>query len=102
MGADLGELIVGRKGSPTRFQFSLASIQTFIGLQVPGTAEADEFAEEIPEADNRDTGEPLAEGTTATKRELGQAIFITHGKNKKPVEQQKKDPGRVSDPVQSG
>lgn len=90
MGADLGELIIGRRGASTRFEFSPEAIQRFIGRHsaVPSHVpppKADETPAVPPILE-----EPRAEVPPSSPRELGQAIFIAHGKNKKPVEQLKK------------
>jgi hypothetical protein len=88
-GAGLGELIIGRKGSPTRFEFDSSGIQVFIdGVASSPPRQSDE---ETPEAD----GEPGDDLTPPEEQRddsevLGQGIFIAHGKNKKPLEQLKR------------
>lgn len=94
-GADLGLLTVGRKGSPTRFDFDLPSTEAFVdNLQPSNTPEdpneqtgpenaCDETTD--PESDHLDKPTDHRNGSPS----LGQGIFIAHGKNKKPLEQLK-------------
>jgi hypothetical protein len=87
-GAGLGELIVGRRGSPTRFEFDLDAAAAFVDGKVAYTEDtSDESDTEGAFETGHDSG-----GAPAPLKEvpLGQAIFIAHGKNKKPLEQLKK------------
>ena len=97
-GAGLGTLVPGRKGHPTRFSFAATAVASFASMDtsiLDAPVEVHEEARSDPdhggttpeelsarEADN----EPL--GSTQTS--LGQAIFIAHGKKRKPLEQLKK------------
>ncbi len=87
-GADLGELTIGRKGSPTRFAFDLAAAKAFANGSQPsrGTPAKDE--EETP----GDWEEPVAEEAVAAPEQpsaRGNRVFITHGKDRKILEQVK-------------
>jgi hypothetical protein len=92
-GAELGTLTLGRKGSPTRIDFDEGALAVFIS-----DGEVDEADEEETEAfeDHASPPEyikPMVVKTPAKVDDdasLGQAIFIAHGKNKKPLEQLKK------------
>lgn len=91
-GADLGVLTIGRKGQPTRFDFDENTARTFVEN---GAAGADSIAtgETLPEvAPVVDTASAIkgAEITTPGKSSSkGNRIFITHGKNRKILEQVK-------------
>jgi len=89
-GAGLGTIISGRRGNPTRISFSADALRTFLGSQpdhVPSPAEKEKaHPTEEPEGE-RPPVEPPEESPSTV---LGQAIFIAHGKNKKPLEQLKK------------
>lgn len=94
-GAQLGSLVVGRKGSPTRFDFDKEAVSSFIDEESVFPIESTE------EEQIADEGEDISEngvhaGTTSspprndTRENTGQGIFVAHGKNKKPLEQLKK------------
>jgi predicted nucleotide-binding protein len=87
--AGLGEIVIGRRGSPTRLQFD--------------QLEADRLANEASSVGKDHNAEeevnPPAEHSSMTQTQqeehksdkpLGQAIFVAHGKNKRPLEQLKK------------
>lgn len=90
-GAALGTLIVGRKGHLTRFSFNAEAVASFLSsAPLPEPEEVNGDGERL----TQDEDEP--EEQTAPPRlppagppALGQAIFIAHGKNKKPLEQLK-------------
>lgn len=90
-GAGLGELILGRKGSPTRFEFDSLAIQTFIDGETEGNTKQnlDEEAYEHETEDATDDGGG-DQNEHEDHEEQGQGIFIAHGKNKKPLEQLKR------------
>lgn len=85
-GAGLGTLTVGRKGAPTRFEFSPDGLTKFGGMA------SSMFSAEAAEAELEDDQEeegasfvpPAATSATAT---FNNKVFITHGKNKKVLEQ---------------
>jgi hypothetical protein len=86
LGAGLGTLIVGRKGSSTRFQFEKSNLLAYISqpsniatTSIPATEE-----EILPDP----SSSPISEAVSRASY-LGQGIFIAHGKNKKPLEQLK-------------
>ncbi len=88
-GAGLGELVIGRRGSPTRFEFDTDAVITFsegkLGeLETPPRDRpgAEETGDVVPEAIEKT---PASEEPT-----LGQGIFIAHGRDKKPLEQLKR------------
>lgn len=86
-GADLGQLWIGRKGQPTRFEFDLAAASAFIsGNAMPAAAAArPEKRVEYPgvhfggsgDDNEKETGSRLSLGAP----EQGNRVFITHGKN---------------------
>jgi hypothetical protein len=90
-GASLGTLIIGRKGQPTRFSFNMEAVSSFVS----GTPTANLEAAPVPESDaegfpcDNESTDALTPGDVESPA-LGQAIFIAHGKNKKPLEQLKK------------
>jgi len=97
-GAHLGALIVGRKGAPTRFAFDNEAIKGFVNDSgCPSPPAGDAFANNPDESAVFSGPERVmaeaefrANGHDEKKRkELGQGIFIAHGKNKRPMEQLK-------------
>lgn len=91
-GAGFGQLVIGRKGSPTRFTFSAIAISKFTGHEPADESVIPEepAAPLVGAAQTQRTGADAANTNTQLVKQLGQAIFIAHGKNKKPVEQLKK------------
>lgn len=93
--AKLGTVTVGRGGNATRLDLSKASLEAFVEAesQLPvqeepeGSPELPEFARP-PEEPEPDEGEPATDPPTADL-ETNRRVFITHGKNKKIVEQLK-------------
>jgi predicted nucleotide-binding protein len=91
VGTGLGTLVVGRKGAPTRFEFNAVSLRAF-------TEEGS--GNDAPSPDpppggaplHKDAPTPVAPRGPAVEEvaKLGQAIFVAHGKNKKPLEQLKR------------
>jgi predicted nucleotide-binding protein len=93
-GAGLGTMIIGRRGAETRFSFTADALSSFISEStVPLPAEPTQ-----PMETKADVGEGEAVKSepvhTAAQpeapKQMGQGIFIAHGKNKKPLEQLKK------------
>ena len=90
-GADLGTTVIGRKGNPTRFEFDADAVQGFIGnSDLPEIAEPNS---DTPEFNSNLTGDspgaiddhgPQGDGLSDNRR-----MFITHGKDKKILEQVK-------------
>jgi predicted nucleotide-binding protein len=91
-GADLGTLIVGRKGSPTRLEFHEANARAFVDGHY-FVAGSTAFESESAIKQMREEQEPSAAPSTfrAPEKgsERGNRVFITHGKNKKILEQVK-------------
>jgi predicted nucleotide-binding protein len=92
-GAGLGSLIVGRKGAPTRFEFTPEAITSLVenGLRaatkfvLPDADEEYETDQTTPEAPTDITKvipAALTAGAVANNK-----VFITHGQNKKVLEQ---------------
>jgi predicted nucleotide-binding protein len=99
-GAGLGSLVVGRRGAPTRFSFSVPALATFVGKPSPASPKAAEsdLEKEYTEGEQvaTTTAEAAEKPPTSTPPNMqpqgtkGRGIFIAHGKNKKPLEQLKK------------
>lgn len=90
-GADLGRLVIGRKGQPTRFEFESENLRSFVEV---------DYESDFSQPTNED--DPIVQGETeaidnidknaiSTPRvsEKGNRVFITHGKNRKILEQVK-------------
>ncbi len=91
-GANLGTLVVGRKGSPTRFEFNVSALEAFVESQdrdETDTAASSDADKDSETDDIREAPQGKSVGSSAAPA-LGQAIFVGHGKNKKPLEQLKK------------
>ncbi len=92
-GADLGILTIGRKGQPTRFDFDEATTRAFVenaGTVTPTTDEGETQELEIEPTPNEEMASKRAEITAPEKStSKGNRIFITHGRNKKILEQVK-------------
>ncbi len=91
-GADLGKLVVGRKGQPTRFEFDGPNARALAEGVPPTVSDTSDRPEEdyndfeardLP--DNSDDVE-LSPPPSSTR---GNRVFITHGKNRKILEQVK-------------
>ena len=95
-GADLGQLTIGRKGQPTRFDFDSDAASKFAkGTEPPPTSSAasSEEALEPPEVEPEGIDQDSAAGapliTPESQTLEGNRVFITHGKNKKILDQVK-------------
>jgi hypothetical protein len=87
-GAGLGTLTIGRKGAPTRFEFSQEGLSKFGGtvfIAAPG--ETAEVFTDDEDGDEAAFTPSVATSATATSNNK---VFITHGKNKTVLEQIKK------------
>ncbi len=85
-GADLGRLIVGRKGQPTRFEFDEANARAFVdGSESPVGAPAAE-----PVHVNGEDVSPPKVAAIVQPIAPNNSIFVTHGKNTKILEQIKR------------
>lgn len=93
-GADLGKLVIGRRGQPTRFDFDADAARAFVEGVTTGTPQGS------PEGDSVEDDDPVADpaGVESTESERGEVddstpqgnrVFITHGKNRKILDQVK-------------
>lgn len=95
-GADLGKLVIGRKGQPTRFEFDATNSRALAEGGVPSVRHDDPFEEEAGNGARSGAGEEESAGASFDKirkpetgPERGNRVFITHGKNKKILDQVK-------------
>lgn len=88
--ADLGRLVVGRKGNPTRFEFELANAREFISQKSMGakqnnsieeSSESETVVESTTDKDMHNSFDKLPNDSNK--------VFISHGKNKNILEQLK-------------
>jgi predicted nucleotide-binding protein len=89
-GADLGKLIIGRKGQPTRFVFDELNAHSFVtnGELAANVDEEDTSHKDLIQPPAADP--PVSEINTPEKvPQRGNRVFITHGKNTKILEQVK-------------
>src|ERR1700694_3839038 len=89
-GADLGKITIGRQGHATRFDFLPENIAVMVdGAEEPEAAEAKPAVEEVPEHDERPAKviEMPASPAAVAGQQANNRVFITHGKNKKILEQ---------------
>lgn len=93
-GADLGKLVIGRKGQPTRFEFdreNAAQLATGEADDRRGVPDPEAEIGPLAEPEETETGDVDSEvmhkpNLRPTK---GNRVFITHGKDKKILEQVK-------------
>jgi predicted nucleotide-binding protein len=94
-GAELGALVLGSGKRPTRVDFDEDKLAAFISEEDDSPVS---IHEELSESSNEETSAPIkaekspnnadaASHEKTSEHELGQGIFIAHGKNKKPLEQ---------------
>lgn len=92
-GADLGKLTIGRKGQPTRFVFEETNARAFVNGSGLPTDILEEAADEEVSSDDGVQSSPVSRGldikTPDKASESGNRVFITHGKNKKILDQVK-------------
>jgi predicted nucleotide-binding protein len=88
-GAGLGTLTIGRKGAPTRFEFSDEGLEKFGGIAASPAAETAEIVRE-DEDDEVEGSLPTPLASTSATGTFNNKVFITHGKNKTVLEQIKK------------
>ena len=91
-GAALGSLVVGRKGSPTRFEFDRSATAAFVEGELPTYTKPDAPEDEHQEGDDdqAQSGSTSQPPSVKAQSQLGEGIFVAHGKNKKPLEQLKR------------
>ncbi|MBI2871137.1 MAG: nucleotide-binding protein [Candidatus Omnitrophica bacterium] len=91
--ADLGKLVIGRKGQTTRFQPVREKLQAFIeaGPSSPPWVETPLRTEEQPPETAAETGAPPVQPEPPTKQDEKKTeklrVFISHGENMQIVEQ---------------
>lgn len=92
--AGLGSLTIGRRGSPTRFTFDHTAAEPFIQNSSTAGHVISETQSEIGhgEIELESKERPIQQHIPPETRlqELGQGIFVAHGKNRKPLEQLEK------------
>jgi predicted nucleotide-binding protein len=93
--AGLGSLVVGRKGNATRFEFDRKVVGEFVDTEVldeptliNDELEEEEGVTELPATPFRDVQTNIP-NAAAPPNQLGQAIFVAHGKNKTALTQLK-------------
>ncbi len=88
-GAGLGQLLLGRRGSPTRFEFDSGALASFVNSEPPEvlTSPSSDGEKQAPE--DHLASEDEDRKSIVASDELTQGIFIAHGKNKKPLGQLK-------------
>ena|ERR1700730_9459978 len=90
-GSDLGVLVVGRRGQSTRFDFDVTAARAFVegeGREKLTKEDVDDSATRADEVEAKSSGK--AEITVPDKpKQKGNRVFITHGRNKKILEQVK-------------
>jgi predicted nucleotide-binding protein len=88
-GAGLGSLVVGRRGSPSRFEFepSAASAVTD-GDRKPVHTDSQQTASDVNSPEEQMASvNPVRKDGQSDLGALGQGIFIAHGKNRTPLDQ---------------
>lgn len=93
-GADLGQLTIGRHSQPTRFEFHRDNLAGFIEGAPPSGAELEEELNSAPTPASKGSDKivelhPAATSTAVAPISANTRVFITHGKNKKILEQMK-------------
>ncbi len=95
-GADLGTLIVGRRGMPTRFDFDTDAIRAFTDAPVETQSDpiTTDLADDTDLTDNASILEDVrasssGEGVAGVSPEQTKRVFITHGKDSRILNQLK-------------
>jgi hypothetical protein len=97
-GAKLGQIVVGRSGAPTRFEFDPQAVEAFIGEETAGISDGESDAAEEPTpaavplhvVETARTVPPAPGAPTSPAPDPSAApkpIFVGHGKNKQPLQQ---------------
>jgi predicted nucleotide-binding protein len=99
-GADLGNMIIGRKGAATRLSFSAEALQAFAGSPSGASptqpapdghgVRPQEEAVSGPDDKGQSQTGTLPPPEESSTQLLAKGIFVAHGKNRKPLEQLKK------------
>lgn len=89
-GCDLGNLIVGRKGQPTRFEFNEENASALISGSVEGGRQGNpEIDQEVSPEFDAVNDEEFELPATKENNSEPKKVFITHGKNGKILSQVK-------------
>ena len=88
-GAGFGAFVVGRKGAATRFEFNQEKIASALE-EFPQEEVLEDTSKVMPKRKDEEDVVFTEPEEEFHEKELGQGIFIAHGKNKKPLEQLKK------------
>ena len=95
-GADLGKLVIGRKGQPTRFEFDRENAARLSsgeaverGKDLEPQREDDAAATPLPPSASAASGDPELTQKPNPGSIQGNRVFITHGKDKKILDQVK-------------
>ena len=91
-GAAFGNIVIGRRGAPTRLEFERSTVDAFVAGELP-SYETDPDPSEV-ESQNGDEDHPQSHSPARAcpdddQSRRGEGIFIAHGTNKKPLEQLK-------------
>jgi len=90
VGAGLGAVVLGRKGSPTRFTFDAAALKSYSEAATVDTTPIEAEAEPaLPGSRNGPAVAPAALATAVKPDTSNRRVFITHGKNKSMLDQLK-------------
>lgn len=92
-GAAFGNLVLGRHGAPTRFEFDRSIVAAFVGGELPKYDTEPDAPEDEPQISDDDQSQNVSSGRASpvnAQSRLGEGIFVAHGKNKKPLEQLQK------------
>lgn len=91
-GADLGQLVVGRKGQSTRFQFNnenCSKLDTETVSHFSSTIPDNDVSSDAKDDDISSVQNNNYKNNLNSSEEKNNRVFITHGKNKKILEQVK-------------
>ena len=91
-GAAFGNLVIGRKGAPTRFEFDSSTVAAFAEGKLPTydtEPDAPKDEPQISDDDQSQSVSPISASPVNAQSRLGEGIFVAHGKTKKPLEQLK-------------
>lgn len=92
-GATFGNLVIGRKGSPTRFEFDRSTVEAFSEGELPTYDTEPDAPGDEPLISDDDQSQSVSSNSASpvnAQSSLGEGIFVAHGKNKRPLEQLKK------------
>ena len=89
-GADLGTLTIGRKGMQTRFDFDTDAVRAFVdGPSVRSQHELPTYEDSAASDPPDEVGRDHEHGHPANTPANGNRVFITHGRNRKILNQVK-------------